>query len=522
MDRLMLGVSRWTESHLTQRLLPYFVWTGVALLAIVHLPMPLTGDQALYMYGAKTLAGGQALYLDFWDAKQPGVYLFYLTAGTLFSFSEFGLHLLEALWFGAAAWFAYRIGRNVFPTGLVMLVIPWFTAGTYFIAVDAWHMSQPDGLATTPLVAAAWALCDRQLLRRRLLRLFLFGVAAGTAAMFKVTLILVPLVMVATCWLFSWRAGQRHAPGQLLAELGAWLAGLAIPVGGVALWFAAHDALAALIWTTFHYPLDTFEEISRYPEQHRIQIAVEWFVRKTFHWIPFALVGAVWSFRRFLGGDRAGFPGTIMAVWLLAGACTLLLQNHFSWAFHFNQFFAPLGVLAAIGIAAIFRDFSQKIASKWTRFALALLAAAVLVFGAGITGKLTILVQALGGADDVRTAYESRFSPASQKISASLQAALPSGDEDASVYIFGDPRILLASNRRQAIPHNGWALEIMTAGQWADFAAALMAAKPDYVYVSRRYLNDLPLKAPDLLGWLDEQYHSFHTDTMDGHWYQHR
>ena len=141
-------------------------WICVLGMAAVNLPMPLTGDQGLYMYGAKELAAGKTLYLDFWDAKQPGVYFFYLLAGTSFGFTPIGLHFMETLWVAMAAWCAYRIGRSASTEGLAPLLIPVLSAGTYFTSIGPWHMSQPDGLMATPLVASIWALCDRQLLRR--------------------------------------------------------------------------------------------------------------------------------------------------------------------------------------------------------------------------------------------------------------------------------------------------------------------------------------------------------------------
>ena len=131
-------------------------WGCVLAMAAIHLPVPLTGDQGLYMYGAKELAAGKTLYLDFWDAKQPGVYLFYLLAGSLFGFTPIGLHVMETIWFAMAAWCAYRLGKSASPDGLAPLVIPVLSAGTYFASVGAWHMSQPDGLMATPVVASIW------------------------------------------------------------------------------------------------------------------------------------------------------------------------------------------------------------------------------------------------------------------------------------------------------------------------------------------------------------------------------
>src|ERR1700752_3958076 len=70
---------------------------AVAILGAVHLPTPLHGDAVLYQAGARRMTDGATLYRDFWDLKQPGIYLFHGVAGVLFGFGEFGLHGLELL-----------------------------------------------------------------------------------------------------------------------------------------------------------------------------------------------------------------------------------------------------------------------------------------------------------------------------------------------------------------------------------------------------------------------------------------
>ena len=49
----------------------------VGLLALLHLPYPFDHDQGLFMAGARAMADGARLYVDFWDMKQPGIYWYY-------------------------------------------------------------------------------------------------------------------------------------------------------------------------------------------------------------------------------------------------------------------------------------------------------------------------------------------------------------------------------------------------------------------------------------------------------------
>jgi hypothetical protein len=78
-------------------------WYASALLVIVaagliRLEMPLNGDQALFLSYARRFDEGLRLYVDLWDVKPPAVFAFYYLAGSLFGFTDRGIHLFELLW----------------------------------------------------------------------------------------------------------------------------------------------------------------------------------------------------------------------------------------------------------------------------------------------------------------------------------------------------------------------------------------------------------------------------------------
>jgi hypothetical protein len=58
---------------------------------MARLAYPFHGDQAMFILGARVLAEGGTLYVDYWDFKQPGIYLIYFLAGRLFGFNEIGI-----------------------------------------------------------------------------------------------------------------------------------------------------------------------------------------------------------------------------------------------------------------------------------------------------------------------------------------------------------------------------------------------------------------------------------------------
>ena len=77
--------------------LDLFVLAAITALGIINLPYPLGDDQSLFITGAQEMIRGKVLYRDFWDFKPPGIYYFFYIAGTLFGFSEIGIHLLELI-----------------------------------------------------------------------------------------------------------------------------------------------------------------------------------------------------------------------------------------------------------------------------------------------------------------------------------------------------------------------------------------------------------------------------------------
>ena len=128
----------------------------VGLLGAFGLPRPLHGDQALFMLGAQGMSAGKVLYVDFWDLKQPGVFLFHLAAGQLFGFSEVGLHLFELgylLLFSALLMWTLR---PTFATPWFSCLVPIATVGAYYVVAKSWHQTQLEMLVAFPLYLSLW------------------------------------------------------------------------------------------------------------------------------------------------------------------------------------------------------------------------------------------------------------------------------------------------------------------------------------------------------------------------------
>ena len=91
---------------------------SVVLAAGLCLALPFWGDQALFTVYARQIAQGAVLYRDIFDVKQPGIFLFYLLGGSLFGYTEIGIHLFELLYWLAFSAFAMVALRPVLSKSL--------------------------------------------------------------------------------------------------------------------------------------------------------------------------------------------------------------------------------------------------------------------------------------------------------------------------------------------------------------------------------------------------------------------
>src|SRR6266566_2432657 len=97
----------------------------VVLAGSVHLAQPYRDDQAFFTIGAWRINQGAVLYRDYWDIKQPGIFLFYLAGGKLFGFDEIGIRGFELLYMVGFALVLMIALRNYFEQRWsTVLVVP--------------------------------------------------------------------------------------------------------------------------------------------------------------------------------------------------------------------------------------------------------------------------------------------------------------------------------------------------------------------------------------------------------------
>lgn len=485
----------------------------ITLAAWVNLPMPLHGDAALYQLGAKAMAEGGALYRDFWDLKQPGIYLFHWSAGTLFGFTEVGLHTFELFYMLGFAALQVVVLRRYLALEWLAMAVPVLTVGSYYALSTEWHLTQPAILLSVPLFCVL-ALLTAPAARWRSL---LAGAAGAAAVLFKFAVAPVVLALFVASWLID-----RHARGSSAALLWrdrllpALAGGLAV-TGLVVWWLARYDALQPFLWTlTTWIPL-ALQVHGPHPVD-RIVSSLTWFIE------TFAPALLLSSFA------RAGWRGmteerifVLALVWLVFGAMSVMIEPFAGWQFDFLLLTTPLGIIAVRGLQGLLSMLGVGPGRAANiRVALVVLALAMLPAGLSWAAKARSMIvhRELATAADTH-AYQRAVSPAYELIWQSTAFLRHDSSQQGPIYVFGDPLIHMLARRPSASSVHGWAWELQPLVVWQRLESELVAAPPAFVFAEPVYDSMITHHSPGLRLLLERDYSVRVVDEL-GTWYARR
>jgi hypothetical protein len=452
----------------------------VAVLGLTRLTFPFTGDQALFMVGARAMRHGAVLYGGFWDIKQPGIYAFYLAAGMLGGFNEVSVHLLELVTLLGFSWVLQRAGRRWFEPAWVASVLPLFIVGLYYASARPWELTQLESLVGIPLFTSVWCALravDASGRKRRALL-----VASGCAAAIAGTLKIVCLPLALPAWVVAvvliGRTDTHGSRGDrtrgALAQLGWISLGVAAPLGAVAGYFAAHGLWHEMTWTYFTFTPKTTGIAGR--PLSRLTDAVGRFGAV---WAPVLLLAAV----GIAGHVRRGWDrwAVAFAGWI-AIAVPVFLTQHW-WPYQIQMFLVPVGFFAARGTHELVRSrrtFSRAVST--TIIAVLALSALPLAFSAGRWTAMTAR-HGFGITAPERLAFHDDTDAQYQTGRELAQFISQNQAGKGAVYVLGNPIDLYLSGRAQAIPTNGWEAEQYDATLWHRIATGLGRARPAVLVV---------------------------------------
>lgn len=485
----------------------------VWLLGFIHLPHPFDGDQALFMVGARQLEQGARLYVDFWDNKQPGIYLFYWLAGRLFGFHEVGVHTLELLWYSVLSVGMVLGLQRHFQRPWLAVFVPLASIGLFYGMCDKWHLAQVEIMVSLPLFGCLWLSSHLQVTAgRHFLHWFLSGVCAGVLVTFK--LALAPLAIaiwtmaiLVRLYIERW-GGMRMVLWGLLA---AFLGGMSV-LCVVAVGFMLHGSYHEMVWTTFIYPMEALAK-SEAASLSRLMGSIAWLGANACSVILFAILGLV-SWR----GLRREVLTAVLLGCMAAACAVIYIQSWSWWQYHFCLFLVPLGILGIRGLDALLPMEPWR-GRRWSDFFAATVLALSLL-GPAVPG-LGMKVLAFAQEVQHRTPWLHDYQRAIDKDELrmwEMTQFLRDEPSKAPIYVFGNPVYLYLSGRNQALPEHGWSWETFLPSQWKSLPEKLRTIRPAWLFTDPNYADLINQRSPATREVIQTLYEP-RLVTDDGTWF---
>ena len=135
-----------------------------------------------------------------------------------------------------------------------------------------------------------------------------------------------------------------------------------------------------------------------------------------------------------------------------------------------------------------------------------------------VARKAVALVEARGAwSPETRLRFQKDVSKGYVTVLRDVGFLREPGSLPGRIYVFGDPLYHFLSGRGQAIPLNGWFMEVALAGQWRQIAMQLDAARPPYIFVATAEA-DLVGHSSEVTSLLRTAYRPFR-ESQAGSWY---
>ncbi len=488
-----------------------FSFVSLLIMGYIHLFFPFSGDQALFMVGAKSMADGHVLYRDFWDLKQPGIFLFSYWSGLLFSFNEWGVHLFEWIhWLLFSIYGIYLLTKlKVTDRASTAYLFPVFTTVLYYLLCEADGLTQVEALVSFAFfIAFTLPLLYLSKGHNPIVIHFLMGLLYAIVFYYKLVLMLV-LGIYSIFYVLFLGTHKKESVRQIFLKTFLPIAtGFFFLVGIGALYYWQRGILPLVVETFFVTPNQIIAEVEA--KSFRAFLGGTWeFVLLIAPCLPFALLG-LWHYRNrqpvLIGG---------MIIWILAGLFTIYLQKFSYWSYHYQLLLFPIGFLNLLGLDFILQKALHP-PFRPILIALFLYLPFVLQFHQKVHIFSTYnFVTTPQDQIAYQNHYEPNYQASRQEISFLTDAATLSGD----IYVCGNPLFYHLSGRLQSIAITGWSLEFFPQTLWDQILQQLKETKTVYLFVDQGYQDLIAAKHPALSEYIRNGFVPVRKSSF-GTWYQ--
>ena len=497
--------------------LDLFVLLVIAILGIINLPTPFGGDQALFITGAQEMAKGKVLYRDFWDFKTPGIFYFYNFAGSLFGFTEIGIHLFELFFWFFLSLFMIIVFKssNTFENKSSASLAPLFTVGLYYSFSSAFTLTQVEGIINIFLFSTLWlALEALKSVHQKNLLMFLSGLLGSLVLMFK----LMFLPILGSFWLTVFLTlifKRKEKSGKIIKQfLFPLFAGLFIPTIILIIYYLKMGILETVYKTLFIYPPRLLSEIPLGSSAKLYDLF--WKYINTFYPIlSLATLGifiSVWRKKDLITIN--------LFLWLIFGIVIIILTRISWWEYHLHLLNIPIGIFSLIAIDFIWSAI-KKYNNSWKSVTASIITLLILFLPTfrAISKKAKFFsnytfAQSYESRKEILATFDGNYKYSFRNINILTEShSLP-----GSIWVAGNPLFYYLSGRSQAVQINGWVLELLLPEQWSDLIKQLRKNRPVYIFFDVGYVKLVPNLSPEIVNFIKKNY-SIVNHTRDGIWF---
>jgi hypothetical protein len=495
-------------------------WVGsllvVAFIGAIHLPFPFHANHAYFAVVASAIRDGARLYVDAFDLNQPGIFLFYLAAGSSFGFTEAGIHFFELLyWLVFSVVLLVTIGRRM-ASRVIAGLLPIFTVGAYYLLADPGKLMKAEALSALPIFLAMWFAYRYTTNSNRWL-LFASGAAGGIAVSVKLAfaVVLIPIWLLTLFFLIRdrdrawWKVAGESVS---LAVLGAL-----VPISLLAVLLSRWGILNVAVKIAFVYPFRYLSDVPGAPFE-RLLIGFRWLI---LGYGPMLVAAAwvVWHSWRVSKDRLVGY----LATWSLFGLILHLLQNKAWLAYHLHVATFPVGILAVVAVNQLWvRRTTQAVFRQKLATALSLGVIVMVLSSAVSLVERSVTLASYGFAleSDQRSAFQSKYSHGLyRQISDDVEFLRAPGSRPGPIFVAGDPLYYWIAGREHAIAQSGWTLQYYFTAQWRLMAEEIGTAMPVYVFVSREFERVIDRHGSEFAAVLAESYEVLR-ESETGTWFE--
>ena len=485
----------------------------VAALGFANLYMPFGIDSTVHLLGAKAINEGAILYVDYWDNKAPGLYYFYVVAGRLFGFDEFGIHLFELLWLLLFSLCLILTLRPFFNHRWLAALVPACSVGIYYATVTENELTQLEFLVSLPIYLSLWCAYHASRIQKGILFwCFLSGVFASIAVLFK--LVLGPMLAFFWLVLAAYLLYQKRCTWLILILYMALptLVGLLIPLTAATWWFVQQGALDELLWTQFYYPGEAFASSPPASKTRLISIAT-FFSSYFAPWLLFIGL-AVYHWCK----TTKPVLITLMLTWLLAATVLLLIQSFSWWQYHALLFFTPSAILAIWGIDQLITSCSQQFELDKHLFSLLIAIPLCASLVGPFINKAKPLISAQyithKGIHFYKTEVSRKYHELWQRSRFLMQPDIDQGP----IYVFGHAGIYTLTGREPAHEIIGASWPFYISEQIDDILRTLKHNQVAFIFMDRDAYTKIPFSWPQISNFIQTHYEEFDRQ-HSGIWY---